>query len=334
MFRKISQVLDPLGYHGAAKKTPFFEGWYFKCVSRDGGEQLAIIPGVHLHEQAEERHAFIQVLQGGSNATHYIRYPLTAFKAATRGLSFSLSGNHFSLNHLHLDINEPGLRLCGELHFSGLQPWPVTVCSPGAMGWYAWAPFMQCYHGVGSLDHLLSGRLSLNDRLLDFAGGRGYLEKDWGSSFPSAYLWMQSNHFGIPATGLMISVAVIPWLGGKSFAGFIAGFLLNGRLFRLATYTGANLRALQVEDHVVYLHIESRRHRLQVTAHRATGGWLQAPGTSGMGARIAETLQGRLDVRFFEKRSSQELLLFNGAGLHAGLDAAGDLTQLCEAGDD
>ncbi len=332
MLTKIRKIMDPLRFHGAGKRPPFFEGWYFKCVSRDGGEQLALIPGVHLDPQTVQSHAFIQVLQGGRNTTHFIRYPLTAFKAATTGLSFSLSGNHFSSHHLHLDIDEPGIRLFGELIFSELQQWPVTIWSPGAMGWYAWAPFMQCYHGVGSLDHLLSGRLFLNDHLLDFDGGRGYMEKDWGSSFPSAYIWMQSNHFDVPKTSLMISLAMIPWLSGKSFAGFIAGFLFNGRLFRLATYTGAKLSALQVEDHLVNLEMQSRHHRLQVTAHRATGGWLQAPGTSGMGARIAETLQGRLDVLFFEKKFSKERLLFKGAGLHAGLDAAGDLSRLCEAG--
>ncbi|MCK7537696.1 MAG: tocopherol cyclase family protein [Marinilabiliales bacterium] len=32
-------------------------------------------------------------------------------------------------------------------------------------------------------------------KMADFSGGRGYIEKDWGHSFPSAYVWMQSNHF-------------------------------------------------------------------------------------------------------------------------------------------
>ncbi|MEZ4893124.1 MAG: tocopherol cyclase family protein [Saprospiraceae bacterium] len=37
--------------------------------------------------------------------------------------------------------------------------------------------------------------LTINGEELDFTGGKGYMEKDWGRSFPSAYFWMQTNHF-------------------------------------------------------------------------------------------------------------------------------------------
>lgn len=60
----------------------------------------------------------------------------------------------------------------------------MTVRSPGIMGWYAWVPTMECYHGVVSLDHAISGKLMIEDQAHDFNGGRGYIEKDWGKSFP------------------------------------------------------------------------------------------------------------------------------------------------------
>ena len=39
------------------------------------------------------------------------------------------------------------------LYASALDGWPVKVTSPGAMGPYAFVPFMECYHGVVSMDH-------------------------------------------------------------------------------------------------------------------------------------------------------------------------------------
>ncbi len=33
---------------------------------------------------------------------------------------------------------------------------------PGIMGWYKYVPFMQCYHGVVSLNHELKGQLRIN----------------------------------------------------------------------------------------------------------------------------------------------------------------------------
>ena len=87
----------------------------------------------------------------------------------------------------------PGLS--ADVRFGPGAQWPVTVREPGAMGWYAWVPTMECYHGVVSLDHALGGWVDTGAGRVDLAGGRGYLEKDWGTAFPKAYVWMQSNHF-------------------------------------------------------------------------------------------------------------------------------------------
>jgi hypothetical protein len=36
------------------------------------------------------------------------------------------------------------------------------------MGWDAWLPGMECYHGVMSLDHAITGNLVINGRKTDF----------------------------------------------------------------------------------------------------------------------------------------------------------------------
>ena len=52
------------------------------------------------------------------------------------------------------------------------------------MGPFSYLSFMECYHGILSMKHSLEGTLSWNGQLIDFTNGIGYLEKDWGSSFP------------------------------------------------------------------------------------------------------------------------------------------------------
>jgi hypothetical protein len=106
------------------------------------------------------------------------------------------------------------------------------------MGWYAWVPGMECYHGIVSMDHSLYGSLVINGGKMDFTGGRGYMEKDWGQTMPRAWIWMQSNHFEKPGTSFTFSIADIPW-GRHHFKGFLGGLLLDGQLYRFATYTGA-----------------------------------------------------------------------------------------------
>jgi len=78
----------------------------------------------------------------------------------------------------------------------------------------AFGPIMECYHDIISLDHSLSGSLLSNDTEIVFNGGWGYIEKDWGKSFPEAYVWIQSNHFQKKETSLSASIAKIPWLNG------------------------------------------------------------------------------------------------------------------------
>jgi hypothetical protein len=34
----------------------------------------------------------------------------------------------------------------------------------------------------------IDGKLTIADQDHDFSGGRGYIEKDWGQSFPSAWV--------------------------------------------------------------------------------------------------------------------------------------------------
>ncbi len=81
----IRTTLNPGMYHGWGKKPPFFEGWYFKLVSADGKQKVAIIPGVILGKDA---HAFIQVLEGVSGKTAYHTFPLETFQADPRKFVF------------------------------------------------------------------------------------------------------------------------------------------------------------------------------------------------------------------------------------------------------
>ena len=316
----------PERYHGFTARPPFFEGWYFKLVSNDGGQRLAIIPGVYLSEDPEKCHAFIQVFDSEAEAGAYVRFPFEAFKASPDRFEVLIGANIFSTERIELNIDDGALSLKGRVTFSGQHPWPTSLLSPGAMGWFAWVPFMECYHGVVSMDHALAGSLALNDQALDFTGGRGFMEKDWGKQFPSAWIWGQCNHFDQVETSLMLSVAVIPWLG-RSFGGFIVGFLYNGELHRFTTYNGAKIEEMAVADSTVRLTFRNRTHRLRVRARQEAGGLLQAPTVVSMERRILESLNARFSIQFEDLRGN---VLYQSEGEHAGLEVVGDQEELID----
>ena len=185
---------------------------------------------------------------------------------------------------------------------------------------------MQCYHGVVSFNHGLDGEITLGDARRDFSGGRGYIEKDWGRSFPAAWIWAQTNHFAHAETCLTASIAIIPWRK-SAFPGFIVGLRHDERLYRFATYTGARTRVLDVSpDHVRWV-VANRQYTLEMIAARAQGALLVAPTPTGMDRRIAETLDARVAVRLSEA-GPRGRLIFEDEGRNAGLEAAGDLDRL------
>ena len=327
MIRFLRSTLRPAAYHGHGKRPPFFEGWYYKIVDALGEHSFAIIPGVFLSDDPEQNHAFVQILDGATGRSTYHRYPGEEFWAAEGELDLHIGPNHFTAEHLSLRIESPELEIGGELRFSGLRPWPVTLRSPGIMGWYAWVPFMETYHGVVSLDHRIDGALRVNGRSVDLTGGRGYIEKDWGKSFPAAWIWFQTNHFGSLDTSLTASVAIIPWLRG-SFPGFIVGLWHENVLHRFATYTGAHIEKLDITDDAVAWVILSQSQRLEMRAIRAEGGLIQAPTTVDMGRRIGETLSARVETVLYALEGGRPRRIFQGTGRHAGLEAVGDLAQL------
>jgi len=313
-------------HHRLGRGGDYFEGWYIKLVDRDGTRPYALIPGVFL---GADRHAFIQVLDGREGTAAYHRFPLETFEAARDRFDVAIAGNRFSTEGVELDIEaarstaKQGVR--GSVRFGDWRPWPVTPLSPGIMGPYSFVPFMECNHGILSLDHPIEGNLVSDRNETEFSGGRGYIEKDWGRAFPQGYIWVHSNHFDRAGVCLTAAVATIPWLT-SAFRGFIIGLLVDGELYRFTTYTGAVLESLTLSDSHLVLRIRNRSHRLEVEAEKREGAILHAPYEKQMIARVAETMTSEADVRL--TRITDGGCVFRGRGRHACLEAQGDLQKI------
>jgi hypothetical protein len=327
MVRWLQRTLHPAWYQGRAKRPPYFEGWYYKLVDASERHRMAVIPGIFRSADSVESHAFVQLLDGSSGKATYHEYPVEAFLPAERGLDIQIGPNRFTLKQISLHIDAPERSVSGELAFSELKPWPVTLSSPGVMGWFAWIPLMQTYHGVISFDHAIQGTLTVDGKPISFGDGRGYIEKDWGRSFPAAWIWMQSNHFGQPGTSLTASVATIPWLG-TLFRGFIIGLWHDGVLYRFATYTGARLERLRIREDEVCVVVADRGQRLEISARGTSGGVLRGPTGVDMAGRVPESLQATVTVRLSAWGGASRSPIFEGSGRNAGLEVVGDTEKL------
>lgn len=320
MIQSVRNLFNPDKFQGAGKEKRYFEGWYFKVVSKDESAAFAVIPGVAMDE-AGRKQAFIQVLDGKRHTAVYHQFDFESFIFSDKEFRISIGKNTFSTHHLELDL--PGMS--GRLELTNIVPWPKPWYSPGIMGPYAFVPLMECYHGIVSMDHTLTGALTTDKGILDFTNGRGFTEKDWGRSFPSAYVWMQSNHFSLPGISVKASVANIPWIR-NSFVGFIAGVWLHDRLIRFTTYNGSALKKLRIDAGEVELVLENKQHRLSIIVHRDAATSLASPIQGLMDGRIEESMTSSMEVLLTDKKTGQVVL--NDTGRNAGLEVAGRIEEI------
>lgn len=309
----------PLWFQGVRKRTNYFEGWYYKQVSADGRTTLSLIPGIS--RSKAHPHAFLHVIlaQDGFDVpkTWYLAFPTEAFSFSDQPFHVAVDQNRFGVDRIDLSVSRDELSLTGSIALGEGTPIRKTGMYPTIMGPFAYVPLMECYHGVVSMDHAVSGTVVLNGETISFDGGKGYLEKDWGASFPKEYVWLQTNHFPIPGTSLMASVARIPFLG-MTFSGFLVNFVHDGKEHRFATYNGAKAKKLEsTADETTYL-FTRRKWTLWLKAKSRHAAALPAPKNGSMDHAIKEGLSGTVDVRL----SGPDGILFEGKGLHAGIEIA------------
>ena len=295
----------------------YFEGWYYKQVTADGRNTVSFIPGVNFDKSGAK--SFIQCLHlnqdNGLNA-YMINYPIEAFSTNDNPFSVSINKSKFSMDCIKLDIDSEKLKVSGNLKLMNLTPIETSVLSPNIMGIFSYIPFMECKHGLISMSHQLSGSLNVNGEMIDFTGGKGYLEKDWGRSFPNSYVWIQSNHFEDRTTGLFCSVAKIPFLS-FSFTGFICNLIHQGKEYRFATYNGSKLIVNERTDTSVHLELRNKRYHLEIKGEVVLFKKLLAPKMGAMDKTIKEGLSGKVEILLKDNKGHT---ILNSSSFQCGME--------------
>ncbi len=320
MFHRLCTIWHPEWYHNPVK-GPYFEGWYYKHVDKDGKHSFIVIPGIFIEKDKTKSYAFIHVFKKGQSP-HFIMYPINEFNTTNKPFSVRIADNYFTLNGITLAINTGDLSVSGQCSYHNTSPWPVTLFSPRSMGWYAFVPTMECNHAVLSMDHSISGTINYNGEMIDFTDGRGYMEKDWGMSFPSAYIWFQTNHFSVPRISVFGSIATIPWKKSQ-FTGFLIALLHNGRLYTFTTYNKAQCKLI-VTDEQVRINCGKKNISATITIQRTQGKPLPAPYHGSMQSKIYESLDAHIRCIV----TDDSTVIMDDTGQYGGFEIVGDIDNL------
>lgn len=287
--KKIYLIKNPCLFQGEKnlkKNKNYFEGWYFKNIGLNDG--ISFIPGISINEK--EKRAFIQVIT--KDSSYYVNYDINDFKFNEEPFYIKIDNNFFSKDVVFVDIkdNDQGLIIYGKIEYSNSRNIATNIMGP-----FSYVPFMECNHAIISMRCNVNGVISINNRKIKFYDDIGYIEKDWGCSFPQYYIWCQGNNFKKSDASFMISIANIPFKIFH-FKGVISSLIIDNKEYRFATYNGTKIIKYDVGSEYLDIILKRGHYYLNVQSKYSNTSKLIAPVDGKMERNIFESIAASISV--------------------------------------
>ena len=293
------------------KNKNYFEGWYFKNVCNDKG--ISFIPGIN--SNGKDKKAFIQVIT--NNMSYFVNYDIDDFSFNADPFYIKIKDNYFSKEKIHINIIDvtQNIRINGDIKYINSKNISVNKLNPNIMGPFSYIPFMECNHAILSMKNTAIGEIKINDDIIKFDCGSGYIEKDWGCSFPKSYLWCQGNNFKIKNASFMIAIANIPFKIFE-FKGIICDLIVDNKEFKFATYNNTKLINCVINDNLFDITLKKGDYYLNVKSTFDRGIKLIAPVKGNMNKNILESISATILVTL--KRN--EKIIFSDTSTNCGIE--------------
>lgn len=269
----------------------YFEGWYFKNTNNEVG--ISFIPGINIDNKNKK--AFIQVIT--NDISYFINYNIDDFIFNNKVFSIQIGNNMFSKESIHIDIQDydQNLKINGDIKYLNNQNISTNFFNPNIMGPFSYIPFMECNHAILSMRNNVYGSININNNKINFNNNVGYIEKDWGCSFPSSYIWCQGNSFKKSNASFMLSIADIPFKA-FNFRGIICDLIMDNQEFKFATYNNAKIVKYNVDNNLLDITLKKGSYYLNLKSRYNGGLKLSAPVKGKMEKEILESISSSIVV--------------------------------------
>lgn len=253
------------GEKNLKNKKEYFEGWYFKNTNKENG--ISFIPGINIEDGSPK--AFVQIIT--NDKSYFVNYNIVDFEFSYNPFSIKIGDNFFSKEGVHIDIKSKDINVNGDIKYSNNKTINTDFMNPNIMGPFSYIPFMECNHAILSMQSDTNGEIDINDEKIKFDDDMGYIEKDWGTSFPKSYIWCQGNNFQKSNASFMLSIADVPFKMFK-FRGVICVLMIDNKEYKFTTYNNSRLVEFDISDNLLnvtlkkgdlYLNIKSKYNKRQ-----------------------------------------------------------------------
>lgn len=289
----------------------YFEGWYFKNTSNE--KSICFIPGINI--EGKNKKSFIQIIT--NNSSYFIEYDIKRFKFSHIPFKIQIGNNIFSKEGIHIEIfdNSQNLQIHGDIKYSNSININTNIYTPNIMGPFSYMPFMECNHAIISMKNNIEGNIFLNDEKIIFNKGIGYIEKDWGHSFPKSYIWCQGNNFKKTKSSFMLSIADIPFKF-FCFKGIICVLKTEKEEFKFTTYNNTKIKKYLINDNSFDISLQKGKYLLNIKSNYSNRNKLLAPVKGKMNKNIFESVTASITVTLIKDNKE----LFSDTSKNCGLE--------------
>lgn len=293
------------------KNKNYFEGWYFKNTNKEDG--ISFIPGININK--DRKNAFIQVIT--NNSSYYINYNIDEFKYESEPFLIKIGNNIFSREGIHIDIMDDTkkIKIYGDIKYSDSKNINTNFLNPNIMGPFSYIPFMECNHAILSMKNRIQGFININNKNIDFSNSTGYIEKDWGCSFPKSYIWCQGNNFQKSNASFMLSIAEVPFKFFE-FRGVICVLKMDKQEFKFTTYNNAKVIRHDIDKNSLNIILRKGDYELNIKSKYSDGIKLMAPVKGKMEKDIFESITTWITVTL--KKDND--IIFSDTSTNCGLE--------------
>ncbi len=322
----LKEIRNPNLYHGDKKKRNFFEGWYFKICDKYDDNVFAFISGIAKGKSNKDSHSFVQVLEGKYALYSYIKFNEDDFGFKKDHFHVCVKDNSFSLEEMKLNLIYKNKIIKGSLKFKNIKKWSDSLINPGSMGFYNYFWFMECYTQVCAQDGDIDGELQIGDEIIDFTGGKVYVEKNWGKSFPKSWIWVQSNSFDEERISFTCSIGRVPFMFG-SFSGFLVALNIKDKFY---SFTSINKSTMNIKrgDSDVEILFRRKNLELKVKTQSKKNMFMlcMGPKDGEMIPLVEENLKGEVELELRDIETSR--IIYSGKGKSTGIEYGGEMMRL------
>lgn len=288
-------------------KVPAFEGWYFRIVNRE--LSVAVIIGIA--KTTEKQEVFIQVFHTLSKKMERVCYDIAQFQY--QDIPFMVTIKKTILKKHYVHIEDDNLSVVLDLEIDMPRYMKSSTYAPTIMGPFAYFKNMECNHAITNLKSRTTGYMEYQNKRYDI-DGTIYQEKDWGSSFPSKYIWVQSHCCQEKEAILFLSCATIP-LNKIQFTGIIMTLIIENKEIHIASYYGAYItRSRKIGNHYE-LSIRQGKYLIKCYLRMGETYTLDAPKEGQMTRQIEESLLGSTIIKIYKYKQCIEVLSFHHCGI-------------------